>query len=150
VLRFHALPGLDDVGGNRPLEEELGLGGLDGLAEGLIEAVAEGLAFLLRVREPIERAEEILLGVDDFDLDAEPGEIALHLPRLILAHKPVVDEDHFEPLAHRAVGQHGADRTVNAPRERAYDPAVADGFHHLIDASADEPRTIHRFSPSTG
>jgi hypothetical protein len=150
VLGLNALFGLDDVGGYRPLEQELRLGGLDGLAECLVEAIAEGLALLLGIGQAFQGPEELLLRVDYLDLDAEFREIPLHLARFPLTHEPVVDEYHLEFAAQRLVGEYGAHRTVDAPRKRAYDLAVADGLDHLFCASPDEPAVIHRISPHSG
>src|SRR6478735_8863416 len=57
---------LDDVGVERALAEEGGLGGL----EGADELVADDLALLLGVANPGERLEELLLGIDHDQLGA--------------------------------------------------------------------------------
>ena len=143
--------GLDDVGVERALHEEgdlvavvagtaspedLGLGGL----EDPDELAADDLALLLRVGDPGERLEELLLGVDDLELDAGRGhEVALDLLGLALAHQPVVDVHAGQPVADRALHDRRRDRGVDAAGEPADRlAAVADLGADRLDLLLDD------------
>src|SRR5690606_3831947 len=103
-----AATGLDDVGVERALDEELdllvGAGLGDDLPRGLLEDAdelpADDLPLRLRVAHPGERGEELLGGVDDLEVDPRRGdEVLLDLLGLTGAQESVVDEDARELVA---------------------------------------------------
>ena len=133
VGRAGAAAGLDDVGVERALHEEL-----DRLArrpddrarlglEDADELAADRLALGLRVGDAGERVEEAVGGVGDPQLHAGGGdEVLLDLLGLALAQQPVVDEDAGELVADRPLHERRRDRGVDAAGQPADDPLVAD------------------------
>ena len=121
-----AAAGLDDVGVERALHEELdrrafGVG--DDLALGSLEhpdeLAADDLALLLGVGDVGEEAEEPLLGVDDLEVDAGGlDEVALDLLGLALAQQAVVDEHAGQLVADRSLDQGCGDGGVDAAGQR--------------------------------
>ena len=146
VLGLEALLGLDDVGRDRPLDEEAGLALEDLLAEGAVEGVAEGLALLLGVGLALEGGEVLLLLVGDLDGDAQPGEDLGDLPGLAGPHQPVVDEDRLELGAEGPVGQDGAGGAVDAAGQGRDGRAVADRLLDLLELGFDELLDVHGWS----
>ena len=133
VRRAGAAAGLDDVGVERALHEELdrlavgpGLG--DDLAGRLLEdpdeLAADDLALLLGVGDPGERVEEPLRASTTSSVDAGGGdEVPLDLLGLALAQQPVVDEDAGELVADRALHERGGDGGVDPAGQRRRAPA---------------------------
>ena len=87
---------------------------------------------------PLQLREEALLGVDrdqrHVEVVAERGD---HLIALVLAHQPVVDEHAGQPVADRPVDEQRRDARVDAARERADRPAVADLLADPLDLLLD-------------
>ena len=136
VGRAGAAAGLDDVGVERALHEELdvlavraGLG--DDLARRLLEdpdeLAADDLALLLGVADAGERGEELLGRVDDLQLHAGGGdEVPLDLLGLARAQQAVVDEHAGQLVADRALHERRGDRRVDAAGQPADDLLAAD------------------------
>ena len=145
VRRARSAAGLDDVGVQRALDEELDgrrpeLTQLlrhhfrDGALEAADELAADDLALALGVGSPRQLAEELVRGVDGEELRAGRGdEVALHLLALAGAQQSVVDEHTGQPVADGALHQGGGDRGVDAAGQPADRPAVADLGAHLLD-----------------
>ncbi len=96
VRRPGTAAGLDDVRVERALDQELdvplGVQLAGGRLEGADELAADDLALLLRVGDAGQRAEELVLRVDDLQPDAGGGdEVLLDLVGLTGALQPVVD-----------------------------------------------------------
>ena len=126
---------LDDVGIERALREELGAADLLRLVlEGLDEQPADGLALGLGVGLALERREELpsRINVDERDV-VVVAEHRHDLVGLVEPHQAVVDEDAGELVADRLVDQHRRDRGVDAAREAADHPALADLRADLLD-----------------
>ena len=131
---------LDDVGVERALHQEAGVRELVGLAlEDADELAADRLALLLRLGDPAERGDEVLLGAH---VDERHPEVAaeglLHLLALVQAHQAVVDEDAGEPVADRLVHDQRRHRAVDAAREAADRARVADLGAHPLDLLLDD------------
>ena len=115
MVRLHGLvaahAGLDDVGIDRALAEELDASELLGLLlEHADELAADALALQLRIGDALRLLQEARLGVDLDEVDAELAlEDLLDLLRLVEAHAAVIDKHAGEVLADRLVQQHGAD-----------------------------------------
>ena len=85
--------------------------------ERLDKQFSDRLALRLRIVEPLERADELLRGVDMDERDVEmAAEEADHLLRLALAHEAVIDEDAGQLVADRLVDQHRRHRQIDAAR----------------------------------
>ncbi len=153
VGRPGAAAGLDDVGVERALDEELHLlavrtGLLDHLARGVLEHADEqppdGLALLLGVGHAVELGEEAVRRVDHLEADARGRDVVgLDLLALALAQQPVVDEDAGEVVADGLVHQGGRDRGVDAAGEPADHELVAhlgaDRFDLVVDDARRRP-----------
>ena len=129
VRRAGAAAGLDHVGVERPLHQEL-----DGVAvaarlvddlprrgfEHPDELAADDLALRLRVGDAGERVEEALARVDDLEPDAGSRDVVpLDLLGLAGAQQAMVDEDTGELAADRALDERGGDQIGRAScRER--------------------------------
>ena len=107
---------LDQVGVERALHEELGLGETAGvLLEDADEQLADHLALRLRLGDAGEPLEVALAGVDVDQLDAHVAPERLDdLLALVLAHQPGVDVDARELVTDRAVHERRRDRRVDA------------------------------------
>ena len=125
VRRTLAAAGLDDVGIERPLDKEAGLGRpsvpLDDVASGGLELPderrADRLALLLWVREPRERVEEARLRVAHDEPDPRRrDEVPLDLLGLSRPKKAVVDEHAGQLVADRALHERRRDGGVDARR----------------------------------
>ena len=58
-------------------------------------------ALFLRLADPFERTQEPLSGIDDRNRQPQAGaETVLHVPALVLAQQPGIDENRRETLAH--------------------------------------------------
>jgi hypothetical protein len=167
--RARAAARLDDVGVQRPLDEELrallALGELERLLlEDPDELRADDLALGLGLRDPAQLVEEAVLGVhrDERDLEVV-AERAHDLLALVLAHHPVVDEDARELVADRAVDEQRRHGGVHAAREAADDllsPTCArmrsscsstmDAALHVRSQPQTSPRKVLRTSWPNG
>ena len=131
---------LDHVRIERALREEIRAADLLRLLlEHIDEQPADGLALDLRIGRAGERVEEQLLGLHMHQRDvvvvAEQRDDLLALAE---PHQPVIDEHAGELLADRLVDQHGGDRRIDAAREPADHPALADLRADLLDRLALE------------
>ena len=126
--RAVAAAGLDEVGIQRALDEELGLGQAAGvLLEDADELVADRLALLLRLDDAVQPVEEPVGGVDVDQLDTHvPAERLGHLGALAETHQPGVDVDARQAVADRPVDEGGGDGRVDAAGQGADRPPVAD------------------------
>ena len=117
---------LDDVGIKRSLGEKVGVPDLlQGLLEHLDEGLADDLALLLGLIDPLEHAQEQGRGVDDPQVDLEmPLVERLDRLALVLAQEPVVNEHARELAADRPVDQRGGHRGVDAPGKPQDDPGL--------------------------
>ncbi len=112
------MPGLDDVGVQRPLDEEAGVAGVlaGRVLEGADELGTDDLALLLGVAHAGEPFEEPVSGLDGdqarLGVDAEG---LLDLLGLTLAQQAVVDEDAGQLVADGGVDERRRDRRVDAP-----------------------------------
>jgi hypothetical protein len=97
--------GLDDVRVEGALREEIVL--LDEGHEDLDELAADDAALLLGISDTLEGLEEILLGLDELDGDAEGVEHGADLLGLVEAEESVVDEDGVELAADGAAEEDG-------------------------------------------
>ncbi len=106
-----AVAGLDHIGIERALREELGaLHIRRGLLEDLDEAVADQPALLLRIGDAGQVAQEVVACVDDAEVDLEVvDEGVLDEVALLLAEQAVVDEDAGQPVADGLVQERGDD-----------------------------------------
>ena len=105
------------------------------------EQFPDRLALGLRVLDARERLDERLRRVDMNERDVEmAAEQIDHFVRLALAQKPVVDEDAGELIADRLVNQHRRDRGIDAARQAADDPRLADLRADTLDLLFAEPR----------
>jgi len=83
--------------------------------ENLDELAADDLAFLFRVGDALEVAEEAGSGIDVNDLDAEiAGEGLHHLLGFVEAQEPVINEHAGQLVTNRAMDQRCGDRGVDA------------------------------------
>ena len=98
------------------------------------EQLADRLALLLGIADAVERAEEqrFRLNVHERDVVAV-AEQRHDLLRLAEPHQAVVDEHAGELLADRFVDQHRRHRRVDAARQAADHPALADLLADLLD-----------------
>ena len=126
---------LDHVGIERALRQELGAAELLRFRlEHVDEQLADGLALLLGIGDAGERVEEHRLGVDVHQRNVVvAAEQRHHLLGLGEPHQAVVDEHAGELLADRLVDQHRGDRGVDAARQAADHPALADLRADLLD-----------------
>ncbi len=83
--------------------------------------------------------------VDERDVVVAAEELD-DLARLVQAHQAVIDEDAGELVADRLVDQHGGDGGVDAARQAADDPAVAD----LLADAGDRLVAEGRHGPVAG
>ena len=144
VVGFDHLGGLgaalDDVGIDGALREEidpLELAGL--LLEDADKLRADDLAFLFRVRDARQLAEEPLARVDVDEVCAQLVPEDPHdLFRLPLAEQAVVDVHAGELVTDGAQQERGHDRAVHAAREGEQHPAGADLSADELDLVGDE------------
>ncbi len=127
------------------------MGGGDGLAErarllleDADELLADRLALLLGVGDPLEPAEEALARIDVDERHLEVATEGLdHLGGLVLAEEPVVDEHARELVADSLVDEQRGDGRVDAARERAEDALAPDlcpnSRRLLLDHSRGRP-----------
>ncbi len=127
--------GLDDVGIERALGEEVHLLDLPGfLVEDLDEGVADDLALSFGILDALQAGEEALRGVHDGEVEIEiVDEQPAHLLDLALAQQAVVDEDAVQVPAYGPVQEHGDHGGVDAAGEGADDVAVP----HLLAGLPD-------------
>ena len=113
-----AAAGLDDVGVERPLDEEAHVTEAACLLlEDTDELLADDLALLLRVGDAGEPREEALLRLHVDERHVEVAAERLHhLLGLVLAQEAVVDEDARELVADGLVHEERRDRRVDATR----------------------------------
>ena len=119
---------LDDVGVERPLDEEADVSEAARLLlEDADELLADDLALLLRIGDAGEPREEPLLRLHVDERDVEVAAEGLDdLLGLVLAQQAVVDEDAGELVADRLVHEKRGDGGVDAARERAEHALRAD------------------------
>ncbi len=154
--------GLDDVGVEGALDEELHLAGVvtrrglrtrlehEGLGrrlEGADELAPDDLALLLGVADAGEGVEELLLGVDGDEADTGRGDVVLlHLLALVGAEEPVVDEHARQLVADGLVHEGGGHGGVDPTGETGDDPGVAHLRPDAGDLLVDDVRRV----PVTG
>ena len=134
--------GLDDVGVERALGQEVDLSKLAGLLlEDPDELVADDAPLLLRILHALEPAEESVSGVEHHQLHAQVlFERCAQQLRLALAHQAVVDVDAGELVAHGAMHQRGRHRRVDPARERTDHPSRSNAVANLGDVGLHEAR----------
>ena len=118
----------------RRITEHPGLGRL----EGADELATDDLALLLGVDDPLERAEELVGGVDDVEGVEDGLEVAAYLLGLAEPHHPVVDVDTGQSVADRALHDRRRDRGVDAAGERADRATLADLGPDPVDLLVDD------------
>ena len=135
-----AAAGLDDVGVQRPLHEEVRVADLRRLLlEDADELGADDLALALGLGDAAQLVQEARLGVDGDERDLEGvAEGGDDLLALVLAHQAVVDEDAGELVADRAVHEQRGDRRVDAAAQPADDLGVADLVADARDLVLDD------------
>ena len=103
------------------------------LFEDADERLADDLALVLRVLDPVQRAEEPVgrLHVDEVDLELA-AERLLDLLGLAQAEEPGVDEDARELVADRLVHERGGHGGVDPAGEPADHTRVADLVADLV------------------
>ena len=107
------------------------------LLEHADERLADDLALALRLLDVVERVEEAVGRLHVHEVDGElAAERLLHLLGLAQAQQPGVDEHARELVADRLVHERGGDRGVDAARQPADHPLVADLGAHLVDRRA--------------
>ena len=107
--------------------------------EDLDEHAPDALAFFLRVRDPGQRAEEPVLGVDPSHVDPEmTGELRHDLIAFVEPQQAVVDEDARQAVADGAVEERRHHGGVDAAREREQDLVAVDLAAHPRDAVVDD------------
>ena len=134
---------LDDVGVERALHEERGVGQAAGvLLEDPDEQLADRLALLLGVGDAGEPLEEAVAGLDVDQLDALVAAERLDdLLALALAHQPGVDEHARELRADGPVDERGGDRRVDAARQRRRSPGSSPTWARIgVDLRLDDRR----------
>ena len=109
------------------------------------ERLADDLALALGLDHVVERAEEAVGRLHVHELDVEvAAERVLHLRGLVEAHQAGVDEHARELVADRLVHERGGDRGVDATRQPADHPLVADLGPDLVDGLLDDRRVRPR------
>ena len=138
---------LDDVGVERALHEEPRRRRqvARDLLEHPDERLADDLALPLGLDDVVERAEEPVgrLHVHEVDLELAPERL-LHLLGLAEPQQAGVDEHARELVADRLVHERGRDRGVDAARQPADHPLVADLRADLVDGLLDDRRVRPR------
>src|SRR4051794_28431273 len=139
-----AAAALDDVGIQRALHEERGVGETPRvLLEDAYEQLADRLALLLRLGDAGERFEEPVSGVDVDQLDAHVAPERLDdLLALALAHQPRVDVDARQLRADRAVHECSGDGGVDSAGQTADDAIRSDHLADVGDLVVDD--RVHR------
>ena len=137
-------PAFDDVGVQGALHEERGIGDAAGVSlEDAYEGFADDLALPLGVGDAGKVGEELVGRIDVHELDAD---VALerfdHLRAFVLAHEPGVDVHARELRTDRPVHECCRHRRVDASRETADDPRVADLRTNCCDLALDD--RVHR------
>src|SRR5207244_469019 len=96
-------------------------------------------ALLLRIRDTLQRAEELLRGIDVDEPDvALPGHDLDHAVALATAQQAVVDEHAGELVADSAVHESRRHRRIDSSAQCAQHPRVADTPAHVRDRALDE------------
>ncbi len=75
---------------------------------------------------PASRSRNRSGGVDEHQRQLQPLEAPADLFRFVLTHHAVVDEDARQPIADRAMDQHGRNRRIDAAAQAADDTALPD------------------------
>ena len=121
--------GLDHVGVNGTLDEEIDLADFFGLGfKDADELLADDLALGLGLGYARKLREEAVLGVHADKVDIPLGERRFDLVALILAHETVIDEDAGQLISDGLGHERGRDGGVYAARERQQRLARADLF----------------------
>ena len=129
VLPLDPCDGLVDIGQDGSLEKVFRAAFLDDASEYVsVEGLGNGLALLFRIRDSLERREELFACIDDFDRDAELSEKTDDLFGLSLAHEAVFDEDGLEALSQGSMPEHRDRRRIDASREGVDRHSVSDGL----------------------
>ena len=123
--RLGAAAGLDDVGVERALDQEVGVGDAAlGILEDADEQLADGLALRLGLGDAGQLLEEPVGGPHVDELDAEVALERLDdLVALVLAHEAGVDEHAGELVADGLVHERGGHGGVDPAGETADGPA---------------------------
>ncbi len=152
VRRPGAATGLDDVGVQRALHEELdrfalGFGLCDQielhLLEGADELAPDDLALLLRVADTLQMTEEGIGSIHGDQTHAGGGDVVLlDLLALALAEQSVIDEHGGELVADRLVHERRGDGGVDAAGESRDDAGRADLLANARDLLVDDVATV--------
>ena len=126
---------LDHVGIERALRQKFGAADLLRLGlEHVDEQLADDLALGLRIADARERGEEMIGGVDVHQRNVVVAAEQLDdLLGFVEPQQAVVDEHAGELLADRLVDQHRGDRGIDAARQAADHPALADLRADFLD-----------------
>ena len=136
-----ALAGLDAVGVDGTLGEEGILAALaaDLVPEDLIELGADDFPLLLRVRNPFQALQEMLLAVDPDKVHIkEAGKGLLHEVALVLAHEALVHENAGQLVAHGSADEARGHGGVHAAGQTQNDLLVPDALPQGLDGVLNE------------
>ena len=96
------------------------------------------LRFSSGSHDPLERPEELVAGLDHVEGVEDCLEVAAYLLGLAEPHHPVVDVDAGQPVADGALHDRRRHRGVDATRQRADRPALADLGADRLDLLLDD------------
>ena len=118
---------LDHVGIKRPLREEICATDFLGfIIEHFDEGLADELALVLGIGQPLEAVHEQRLGINVDERNAEMlAEQADNLLAFAEPHQPMIDIDTGQLVADRFVDQDRCHRTIDSARKPANDASVA-------------------------